>query len=173
MLGSREGTAAAGFLCRSLGRIVACLNELDLQEQRWRPPAPATNSLLAIAAHALANAQENVLGLLGGHGSDRQRPGEFDDQDLTADVIRQRWADLEPQFDQTLRQLSPAALAGEVDHPRRGRLTGFEVLVVALRHAAEHMGQAELTRDLVLAQRAAPEPPETSLSESLRVHGRA
>jgi hypothetical protein len=52
-----------------------------------------------------------------------------------------------------VRELSDSSLSAEVVHPRRGRLSGFEVLVIALRHAAEHMGQAELTRELVLARR--------------------
>lgn len=154
MLGNRETTASAGFLCRSLGRIVGCLNDLDLDEQHWRPPAPGTNSLLAIAAHALANAQENVLGLLGGQPVEREHTIEFDDRQFTAQMIRERWVQLEPQLDRTLRELPASTLAADIDHPRRGRLSSFEVLMVALRHAAEHMGQAELTRDLVLARRA-------------------
>jgi hypothetical protein len=36
-------------------------------------------------------------------------------------------------------------------HPRRGPLSGREILIVVARHAAEHLGQAELTRDLMKA----------------------
>lgn len=108
MLSNRETTASAGYLCRSLGRIVGC-----------------------------------------GRTVEREQNAEFNDQRLTAEAVRERWNQLEPQLDQTLRELPPAALIAEVEHPRRGQLTGFEVLVVALRHAAEHMGQADLTGALL------------------------
>jgi hypothetical protein len=39
--------AAAGFLSPSPGRIVACLNELTLEEQRQRPPVGRSTYLLA------------------------------------------------------------------------------------------------------------------------------
>jgi hypothetical protein len=151
-----EGAAAAGFLCRSLGRIVACLDGLDAAEQRWAPPAPGTNSVLAIATHALANAEENVLGLLGGEVIERERSTELaTDGRLGADDLRARWAGLQPRLTAVLERQSSADLAGVFEHPRRGRWRGFEVLMVALRHAAEHQGQAELTRDLVRARREA------------------
>jgi hypothetical protein len=77
MLDSRDGAAASGFLRRSLERIVRCLDGLDESEQRWRPPAPDTNSLLAIAWHAPASAEENVLGLLGGQRVQRDSATEL------------------------------------------------------------------------------------------------
>ena len=39
-------------------------------------------------------------------------------------------------------------------HPRRGVLTGREVLLIVARHATEHLGRAELTRDLAKAMQA-------------------
>ncbi len=47
--------------------------------------------------------------------------------------------------------LSALDLEREVTHPRRGALTGRDVLIVVARHAVEHLGQAELTRDLARA----------------------
>ena len=37
-------------------------------------------------------------------------------------------------------------------HPRRGTLTGRDVLIVVARHAAEHWGEAQLTRSLMKAR---------------------
>jgi hypothetical protein len=39
-------------------------------------------------------------------------------------------------------------------HPRRGAISGREILIVVARHAAEHLGQAELTRDLWKARQS-------------------
>ena len=38
----------------------------------------------------------------------------------------------------------------EVNHPRRGAICGREVLLVVATHVTEHMGHAQLTRDLVI-----------------------
>ena len=43
-----------------------------------------------------------------------------------------------------------ADLDRERVHPRRGLLTGREILIVVARHAAEHLAHAELTRDLLM-----------------------
>ena len=42
----------------------------------------------------------------------------------------------------------------ERDHPRYGTISGRELLVLVATHAAEHYGQAQLTRDLLKAQRS-------------------
>jgi hypothetical protein len=59
-----EAPAFAGYICRTLDRIVATLDGLDADALNWRPPAKNANSLCAIAMHTLANAEENVLGIV-------------------------------------------------------------------------------------------------------------
>jgi hypothetical protein len=152
-LSERDWIGASGFLRRSPERVMACLDGLDDGDQRWRPSAAGANSLLAIAWHALGNAEENILEILGNQPVERDRTAEFTDAALDAAHVRERWRELEPQLDAVLRSGSDHSSSELVHHPRRGELTTFEVLVVALRHATEHMGQAELTRDLVLARR--------------------
>ena len=53
-----------------------------------------------------------------------------------------------------LRGLPPEAMDRTFDHPVFGPLTGREVLMVMMRHTAEHLGHVELTRDLIVAARA-------------------
>ena len=153
-LGPWATAAAAGFLCRSIDRVVLCLNDLTDEEAHWRPPAPGANSLLALAWHSQANAEENVLGLLLSRNIGRGYAAEFEDEALTIASVHDRWHELGPVLRQGLEELPPRVLAQQLQHPRRGPLSGFEVLIVALRHATEHMGQAALTRDLVLARRS-------------------
>jgi hypothetical protein len=55
----------------------------------------------------------------------------------------------------SLATLTPADLDGFRRHPRRGDITGREVLIVVARHAAEHWGEVQLTRSLMRARGAA------------------
>jgi hypothetical protein len=57
------------------------------------------------------------------------------------------------QLQTELEQIANASLSATRQHPRRGQISGRDVLIVVARHCAEHMGQAFLTRDLVLARR--------------------
>jgi hypothetical protein len=50
---------------------------------------------------------------------------------------------------QALENAPEAWLDQHYTHPRRGDMTGREILIKTVRHAAEHLGHAELTRDLL------------------------
>ena len=52
-----------------------------------------------------------------------------------------------------LARLPSGALDQEYEHPRRGRITGRDLLITIARHMAEHVGHAELTRDLLFTAR--------------------
>lgn len=147
-----EADAFKRHISSSLTRTVACLDGLSDAQIGWRPAAANANSLRDLAVHAIANAEENVLGVAGGLAIDRTRADEFA-SDIAADAIRAQLAGALSSIDRCLDALSPDDLDAPRDHPRRGRLPCREVLLVAARHAAEHMGQAELTRDMVLAMR--------------------
>ena len=147
-----EADAFKRYISSSLARIIACLDGLTEAEVGWRPAAADANRLRDLALHTIANAEANVLGVVGGLAIDRAREDEFR-SDATADATRARLADALTAIGRCLDALSPGDLAAPREHPRRGRLPVREVLLVAARHAAEHVGQAELTRDMVLAVR--------------------
>jgi DinB superfamily len=114
--------------------------------------APGTNSLFILATHTVANTEENVLATLGGEPLRREREAEFQAYGGTAsEPSRQRWALLRRRIEAALADLPPGALDTMRQHPRRGPLSGREILIVVARHAAEQLGQAELTRDLMKA----------------------
>ncbi|MDP9375735.1 MAG: DinB family protein [Chloroflexota bacterium] len=143
------------YIASSLDRLVGLVDGLDEEGLNWRPPAPGANSLNVLAAHTLGNAEENLLEILGGRRVGRDREAEFG---ATADArasasLRERWQGLRVRIEAAVAVLPPAELDREREHPRRGTLTGRDVLIVVARHAAEHLGQAELTRDLLLASR--------------------
>jgi hypothetical protein len=136
------------FIAGSIDRLIELLESLTPDEAAWRPPANEANSILALASHVLGNAEWNILDVLAGQPIPRDRDAEFM-PDLDAAGIRARWEDLKGRISTALEGLPPRELERERDHPRRGRLTGREVLIVVATHAAEHLGQAELTRDLL------------------------
>jgi hypothetical protein len=131
--------------------LVESLNGLDETALGWCPPAPQTNSLSAIVTHVLGNTEENILGTLCGRVVKRDRDAEFAARIASPDALRERWRLLEGQIRTALAELEPSELDRERDHPRRGRITGREVLLVVARHAAEHWGEAQLTLSLLRA----------------------
>jgi hypothetical protein len=149
---SREVESFKRFIYGSIDSIVGYLDGLDEAELNWRPPAPETNSLYAIASHVLGNAEENILGTLCGRPYHRDHPAEFAAKAPTPEPVREQWRALKARIDEALAALPDSELDRERRHPRRGLLTGREVLIVVARHAAEHWGQVQLTRDLVRAR---------------------
>lgn len=143
------------YIASSLDRLVACLESLDAESLNWRPAAADTNSLYALVTHTLGNAEENILETLCGVPIGRDREGEFAAHGATPAYIVARWSDLRARLEDELAKLPADGLNHTYSHPRRGALSGREILIVVARHAAEHLGQAELTRDLLCAAREA------------------
>nr|HMS60256.1 DUF664 domain-containing protein [Tepidiformaceae bacterium] len=79
------------------------------------------------------------------------REAEFETGDRDPEVLRTDWVALRAGVTAAFEPLTSAALDDLREHPRRGAIPVREILLVVARHAAEHAGQAELTRQLVLA----------------------
>ena len=140
------------FIVHTIDAIVGALDGLSADELNWRPAAPATNSLYAIATHVLGNAEENVLGTLCGEPHGRNYATEFSAVAPVPDAVRERWATLRDRLAKSLGTLTREDLDAARAHPRRGTITGRDVLIVVARHAAEHWGEAQLTRSLMKAR---------------------
>ena len=141
------------YIASSMDRLVGCVTGLDQIQLSWVPPSPGANSLGILAMHALGNAEENLLGILSSQKVKRDRASEFGRNPVSA-AIEQRWKSLRQRIDRALVGLNDMALDQLKTHPRRGTITGREVMLVVARHAAEHLGQAELTRDLMHSAQA-------------------
>jgi len=139
------------YIFSSLDRLVGCLSDLDDRGLNWRPPAENANSLYTLAVHTLANAEENLLGVLCGQTMGRDREAEFAARGAAPRDVEERWRELRGCLARALAELPQTRLEEQIQHPRRGPVTGREVLLVVARHCAEHLGQAELTRDLLEA----------------------
>jgi uncharacterized damage-inducible protein DinB len=139
------------YIESSLARLVELAASLDDDALRWRPPAEGANSVAVLALHTLGNAEENLIEFLCGEPVNRRRDAEFDDRTVTGADIEGRWRALHEHIVKSLAILSDADLLRRVHHVRRGELVAKEILILVARHAAEHLGQAELTRDLCRA----------------------
>ncbi|MBN9389318.1 MAG: DinB family protein [Chloroflexi bacterium] len=144
-------------ILKSLGGVMKTLEGLDEQQLNWKPPAPETNSLYSIASHVLINSQENLLTLLCGVPAAElplkpiPREQALGAQGETAARLIEQWQILQPALVEHLAALPGEALFKEYQHPRRGPISGVTILVTVTGHMAEHLGHAELTRDLVKA----------------------
>ena len=147
----RELEACWPYISRSVDRLVGCLEGLDQDDLNWRPLQDA-NSLYVLATHILASCEENILEVLCGRPVGRSREEEFLAEGGSADPIMAHWARSKELLFEALGGISAAELDREYDH-RLGRLTGREVVMLLVRHAAEHLGHAELTLDLLKSRR--------------------
>ena len=156
---SHEAASFWRYISSSLDRLVQLTQTIDPDGLHWSPPAPSTNSIAVLVVHTLGNAEENILQTLSGHPIGRSRDDEFVGRSSTADELQKQWRNLRPRLESALAQLPASDFDSTRVHPRRGSIRGREVLIVVARHAAEHLGQAELTRDLWNAHvRIGPRP---------------
>lgn len=149
---TRETMIFWRYISSSIDQILATLDGLTAEEINWSPIGDA-NSLYVLATHTMGNATENLLKVLCEQPVDRQRDAEFTARGDSADALRTHWQTLRAQLQAQLEQIDDASLNAPRYHARRGAISGREVLIVVARHSAEHMGQAFLTRDLILARR--------------------
>jgi len=152
--GEQEGAIYARAILDTLDRLSACVEGMDTDQLNWQPSAPGANSVYVLATHILGNAEESILYTLRDQPSTRDREREFAARAQSPAALQERWQKLREQLQAAMLGLSAGDLARTVNHPRRGPLTGREVLLLVARHAAEHLGQAELTRDLAQALKA-------------------
>ncbi len=134
------------YISGSLSRLMELIETEPAEVLRYRPPAEGANSVLGMARHALANAADNILSVLGSAATVRDRETEFEEMDPADLVVT--WRTLEVELRAVLAAIPAGALDATVQHGRRGTIAQREVLIIVARHAAEHLGQAELTRDL-------------------------
>ena len=131
--------------------MLAVVHDCTVEELNWRPPAPEANTIYALATHTLANARVNVIQVLCGQAIDRDRDAEFRSVATADNATIPAWPALRDELAAALAPLTDADMDRTCQHPARGEVTGREVLIILARHAAEHVGQAELTRDLAKA----------------------
>lgn len=112
-------------------------------------PTPEANSLAALAAH-VAGAQSYLIGdLISGRPSQRNREGEFAVQRMDAVALSAR---LDAAIDDAAHVLEPLSLEdltqGRYSARHQRTFTVAWLLHHTLEHTAQHVGHAQLTRQL-------------------------
>ena len=136
----------------TVDELVGCLEGLGADDLDWSPLDDA-NGLYVLATHTMGNVRHNLLNGLCGLPVSRDRDAEFIVKGGSAVEIEARWKELRDRISESIEGLQPSELDRERDHPRYGTISGRELLLLVVSHAAEHYGQAQLTRDLLKAQR--------------------
>jgi hypothetical protein len=147
---------------RELGWILdqacASLAGLTAVQLNWRPVSHGTpNSAWAIAVHLLVSTRVYALGFGCGRPVERDRSTEFTGAGAHADEVIRQLRQLGQELDDTLAGSAPAALDERLLPPQELWGTGSprevsrrEALAESIRHAAIHLGELRLTRDLAL-----------------------
>ena len=145
---------------KQIADIQAALNGLSEEQLNRRPEVTGANSGYVIATHVFGNARAWVLGIACGQELRRDRPAEFASRGTYAELRRAADA-LSGEIDEALGALDPSLL-DERPEPS-GVLWGEgepyevsrrEALAHVLEHASMHLGQLQLTRDLIVAESA-------------------
>ncbi len=155
---SAEISAYAGELRWVLVEIVRCLEGMSRAQADWRPQTGEGNSACAIVAHVIGSTRVYALGFGCGLTVERDRPAEFaaagDDPVALISKVRA----FSDEVDAALARLDPAMLDRRTTPPQELWGTGAphhisrrEALVESIRHAAVHLGELRLTRDLARA----------------------
>ena len=134
-------------LVREVDRVIGATDGLSAAKLAWTPAAKEANSLLVLAAHTVGAAERHILVNIAG-----RKPGGTRDEEFAAKAdiagVRARWDAVKRGIGDVLDNLPPGRLDDDLVGPVSTRSV-HSMIVHAIAHAAEHAGQAELTRDLV------------------------
>jgi DinB family protein len=138
-----------------LDEIGVTVRGLDPAELHWRPASREANSAAAIVRHVVGSTRVYALGFGCRLAVDRDRSAEFAaDGDDVARLVADVQA-LARDVDAALGTLPPEALDERLTPARHlwgtgepRELSRRDALVESVRHAALHLGELRLTRDL-------------------------
>lgn len=128
---------------RNLDAEVQGLSDAELT---WTP-APDTNSIAVLVVHTIGSAEE-VIRVVRGMISDRDREAEFIPNDLSEQALRARLAAALRFIDETATGITADDLAATRERPNRNPQTGMFWLLNNYGHAREHLAHIQLTKQL-------------------------
>jgi hypothetical protein len=142
------------FADRALSQMVDIVETLGDELANRRPPLAGANSAFVILTHCLGVMEYWAGGTVAGRSYRRDRPAEFAASGDVATLVRQaeearrRLHDDLSSFDPTA---TPANVLRDPDDPVPYTEAKGAVLLHITEELYQHLGQMELTRDLVFA----------------------
>lgn len=157
---NREIDSYAAQLSWIIDQVGQSLNGLS-EAQLARRPVVTANSPYTIANHVIESTRVYALGFGCGNSVSRDRQAEFRSAATSVEEVTQRLRTLDNELKQALSVLASAKLDERLIPARELWGTGpireisrREALIESIRHAAIHLGELRLTRDLVVAAEA-------------------
>lgn len=137
-------------------RLLKTIDGLGDEAVNWKPAAPGANSLLVLVTHTLGSAEDHVVRVAAGMTVVRNRDAEFAAKG-GATHLASRAADVRRRVAEAL-----STLEGRLDEEREvpfrewpaPKATVRDRLINSVAHTVEHVGHAQLTRDLLNARSA-------------------
>ena len=145
------------YIRKQIASIRDCMAGLSEEQLNRAPSVAGANSMFVIGTHVLGNARAWALALVCGQPLRRDRPAEFASHGSHAEFVSAADA-LSAEIESALAAYHGADLdvrfkpsqelwaAGEVQE-----VTKRIALADVLEHASIHLGQVQLTRDLVIS----------------------
>jgi hypothetical protein len=140
-----------------LDEMRAMLAGLTAAQLNWRPDTGRANSACVIVTHVLASTRVYALGFGCGRAVERDRAAEFAATGSDAGPLLSAIDSLEKAIDDAVTSMEPATLDWRNRPPQElwgdgepREISRREALLESIRHAALHLGELRLTRDLAL-----------------------
>jgi uncharacterized damage-inducible protein DinB len=144
------------YIRKQISDIHASLKGLSDEQLNQSPDVPGANSGYVVASHVLGNVRAWVLGIACGQPLGRDRPAEFASSG-TYEAFGKAAHALSSEIDEALAGLDPSTLddrfvpAQELwGEGESNEISRREALAHVLEHASMHLGQIQLTRDMLL-----------------------
>jgi hypothetical protein len=152
-----EAAAYARELTWVLGQLCVALRGLTPAQLAWRPDTGRANSAQTIVTHVLGATRVYALGFGCGQTITRDRDEEFAASTMERDVLIVHLEALATEVDAAIAGLTATDMERRL-LPRRElwgtgeihEISARDALVESIRHAALHLGELRLTRDLAL-----------------------
>lgn len=126
--------------------LEAEVSGLSIDQLTWTP-APETNSIAVLVVHTIGSAEE-VIRIVRGMTSDRDREAEFIPNDLSEHALRDRLGAALRFIDDTGTEITAEDLAAIRPRPNRNPQSGMYWLIHNYGHAREHLAHIQLTKQL-------------------------
>jgi len=128
--------------------ILHTLDGLDATALNWHPLDAETNSLYALATHALGAERKWIHEIIGGRTIERDRDAELHAQGTDTQSLRALYASAASESEEILARLTLADLDAPRAAMRYGQQSVQWCVLRVIEHYNEHLGQLALTRQL-------------------------